>query len=86
GLERLGRATAATQTFALDPWPTAPAQGALAVEVREGAAPGALRPIDHKPSRLTVEAEREVLARLEAGCAAPLGVHALLEDGLLFVS
>lgn len=86
GLERLGRGTAATQTFALDPWPTAPAQGALAVEVREGAVPGALRPIDHKPSRLTAEAERAVLARLEAGCAAPLGVHALLDDGLLFVS
>jgi hydroxymethylbilane synthase len=86
GLERLGRGSAATETFHLDPWPTAPAQGALAVEVRAGAVPPSLRSVDHKPSRLTAEAEREVLARLEAGCAAPLGVHALLEDGLLFAS
>ena len=27
-----------------------------------------------------------MLARLEAGCAAPIGTSALIEDGLLFVS
>jgi hydroxymethylbilane synthase len=27
-----------------------------------------------------------VLARLEAGCSAPIGAHALLDDGLLFLS
>jgi len=86
GLERLGRADAATETFSLDPWPTAPAQGALALETRTGAVPSALRAAEHAPSRLVAEAERAVLARLEAGCAAPLGVHALLDDGLLFVS
>jgi hydroxymethylbilane synthase len=86
GLDRLGRSGEATELFPLDPWPTAPAQGALAVEARTGAVPRALRSVDHHPSRLTAEAERAVLARLEAGCAAPLGVHALLEDGLLFVS
>jgi hydroxymethylbilane synthase len=86
GLDRLGRADAATDTLHIDPWPTAPAQGALAVEARADAVPAALRRVEHQPSRLTSEAERAVLARLEAGCAAPLGVHALLEDGLLFVS
>ena len=86
GLERLGRAGEASEAFSLDAWPTAPAQGALAVEARSDALPRGLRSVEHAPSRLTAEAEREVLARLEAGCAAPLGVHALLEDGLLFVS
>ncbi len=86
GVERIGRADAVTDTFAIDPWPTAPAQGALAVEARTGAVAAALRRVEHQPSRLTAEAERAVLRRLEAGCAAPLGVHALLEDGLLFVS
>jgi hydroxymethylbilane synthase len=86
GLERLGQADAATETFSLDPWPTAPAQGALALEARAGAVSAALRAVEHAPSRLVAEAERAVLAQLEAGCAAPLGVHALLDDGLLFVS
>lgn len=86
GLERLGRVDAATEMLSLDPWPTAPAQGALAIEARAAGMPGALRKVEHAPSRLTADAERAVLARLEAGCAAPLGVHALLEDGLLFVS
>jgi hydroxymethylbilane synthase len=86
GLDRLGRSDEATEAFHLDPWPTAPAQGALAIEARADAVPRALRSLEHAPSRLTAEAERAVLARLEAGCAAPLGVHALLEDGLLFVS
>ena len=86
GVERLGRGAAATDTLSLAGWPTAPAQGALAVEARTAEIPGALRRVEHQPSRLTAEAERAVLRRLEAGCAAPLGVHALLEDGLLFVS
>jgi len=42
--------------------------------------------LDHKPSRLATEAERGVLERLEAGCSAPIGAHALLDDGLLFLS
>ena len=86
GVERLGRADAATDTLSLTSWPTAPGQGALAVEARTAEVPGALRSVEHQPSRLTAEAERAVLRILEAGCAAPLGVHALLEDGLLFVS
>ncbi|MGN6503342.1 MAG: hydroxymethylbilane synthase [Pseudolysinimonas sp.] len=89
GLERLGRADAVTEFLGIDPWPTAPAQGALAVEVRSDA-PAALRArlakLDHRPSRLAASAERGVLARLEAGCAAPIGAHALLDDGLLFLS
>ena len=86
GVERLGRSDAITEYFGIDGWPTAPAQGALAVETRAGAIPAALAKLDHKPTRITVEAERAVLARLEAGCAAPIGAHALLEDGLLFLS
>jgi hydroxymethylbilane synthase len=42
--------------------------------------------LDHKPTRTTVEAEREVLALLEAGCAAPIGAHAMIHDGLLFLT
>jgi hydroxymethylbilane synthase len=89
GLERLGRLDAVSEFLGIDPWPTAPAQGALAVELRSGA-PAADRAraakLDHRPTRLAAAAERGVLARLEAGCAAPVGAHALLDDGLLFLS
>jgi hydroxymethylbilane synthase len=85
GLERLGRIDAATELLDLDDWPTAPAQGALAIETR-AAEQGVAARLDHRASRLAAEAERAVLARLEAGCAAPLGVRAFLEDGLLFVT
>jgi hydroxymethylbilane synthase len=33
-----------------------------------------------------VDAERTVLAQLEAGCAAPIAVHGLIDDGMLFLS
>lgn len=85
GLERLGRLEAATEMLDLASWPTAPGQGALALEVRTGDEKLVSR-LDHRVTRLVVEAERAVLARLEAGCAAPIGATALVEDGLLFLS
>ncbi|GMM97636.1 hydroxymethylbilane synthase [Microbacterium sp. MTN4-26] len=85
GLERIGRLDAATELFDLDRWPTAPAQGALAVEVREGDE-HLVRRIDHAATRASADAERGVLARLEAGCAAPIAAMAFVEDGLLFLT
>ncbi len=92
GLDRLGRSSAATDVFPLSAWPTAPAQGALALEVRERDAHGdsalarALFTVNHVTTRATATAERAVLAGLEAGCAAPVGVTSLVDDGLLFVT
>lgn len=85
GLARLHRLEAVTEYFDIDFWPTAPAQGALAVETRTGDERLAAR-IDHRPSRIAAEVERGVLARLEAGCAAPIGAHAFIDDGMLFLS
>ncbi|GAB3615405.1 hydroxymethylbilane synthase [Humibacter ginsengisoli] len=94
GLGRLGRADAATEYLELADWPTAPGQGALALETRreknaspEGRALAkALAAVNHATTRANVDAERGVLAGLEAGCAAPLGTTALVEDGLLFLT
>ncbi|MFD4422420.1 hydroxymethylbilane synthase [Agromyces sp. NPDC058484] len=90
GLGRLGRADAATELLGLDVWPTAPGQGALAIEVRRERGDRdleqALDAIDHGPSRATVLAERLVLAGLEAGCSAPIGATAFLDDELLFLT
>lgn len=85
GLDRLGRLDAATELLGIDGWPTAPAQGALAVEVRTGDERLAKR-VDHRATRLCADAERGVLAALEAGCAAPIGAHAFVDDGMLFLS
>ena len=92
GLTRLGRLDAVTDYFALSLMPTAPGQGALALEVRAGDEKGrgpvarALSAVDHVTSHASVEAERVVLAGLEAGCAAPIGATALVDDGLLFLT
>lgn len=85
GLSRLGRLDAVTDYFGLASWPTAPGQGAVAVEVRAGEEKS-VAALDSKTTRVNVEAEREVLALLEAGCAAPVGVNAFVDDGLLFLS
>jgi hydroxymethylbilane synthase len=84
GLERLGRSDAVTEFLSLDGWPTAPGQGALALEVRAGDEK-LVAALDHKTTRAVVHAERAVLAILEAGCAAPVAAHAFVEDGLLFL-
>ena len=86
GLARLDRLDAATELLDPDLMAPAPGQGALAVEARtadvaDAGSPlaRALAALDHAPSRLAVTAERALLARLEAGCAAPVGTHARLE-------
>lgn len=92
GLARLGRTDAVTDVLEPDVVAPAPGQGALAVEVRTAdLTPGsdlltALRALDHRPTRLAVLAERAVLNRLEAGCAAPVGAYAVVEAGQLLLS
>lgn len=88
GLSRLGGLARDLhgEPLGLAEWPTAPGQGALAVETREDAPAelrAALARLDDLPTRIAVTAERAVLAGLEAGCHAPVGVHARVGDGLL---
>lgn len=85
GLTRIGRTDVVTEFLDADAWPTAPGQGALAVEVRRGEE-DLVRALDHAETRAAVEAEREVLALLEAGCSAPVGARAVVDAGLLLLS
>ncbi|GAA2329606.1 hydroxymethylbilane synthase [Saccharopolyspora halophila] len=84
GLARVGRLAVITET--LDPLQMlpAPAQGALAVECRvdDVDTEHLLQSVlDDQASRTAVAAERAVLARLEAGCHAPVGALAdVVED------
>lgn len=90
GLGRLGRSDAVTELLSLDEWPTAPGQGALAIEVRRERGDRdlerALEAIDHGTTRATVLGERLVLAGLEAGCSAPVGATSFIDDELLFLT
>jgi hydroxymethylbilane synthase len=81
GLARLARLEVITET--LDPLQVlpAPAQGALAVECRDGDLVEVLAVLDHADSRTTVAAERALLAALEAGCSAPVGALADVAEG-----
>ena len=86
GLARLGRVDEATEV--LDPLQVlpAPGQGALAVECRaDSDLVEVLREaLEDRHTRACVEAERTVLAELEAGCSAPVGALAevaLGDDG-----
>ena len=85
GLRRVGRTEAVTEYLDADAWPTAPGQGALAIEVRRGQE-HLVHALDHRETRAAVEAEREVLALLEAGCSAPVGARAVVDAGLLLLS
>lgn len=70
------------EPLGLAEWPTAAGQGALAVEIREDA-PSPVRQavaaLDDAASRLAVTIERGILADIEAGCHAPVGVHAEID-------
>lgn len=75
GLDRLGIAVPDTVRLPLELMLPAPAQGALALQVRaeDAALRRILAAVDHRPTRIAVEAERRLLRRLGGGCLAPLG-------------
>ncbi|WP_317229883.1 hydroxymethylbilane synthase [Clavibacter sp. MX14-G9D] len=89
GLERIDRIDAATEHLELDRWPTAPGQGALALEIRAEDAEThsevgrAVEAVDDPFTHAAVLAERGVLAALEAGCAAPIGAFATVTSARL---
>ncbi|PKY74899.1 hydroxymethylbilane synthase [Actinomyces oris] len=82
GLRRLGLEHCASEVLDLETMLPAPAQGALAVEARAGEdsveLARAVAALDDEPTRLAVTAERALMARLGAGCAAPVGAWAHL--------
>jgi hydroxymethylbilane synthase len=85
GLQRLGRADRISRLLDPDELTPMVGQGALAVEARadDGEAVALAARIDHRPTRLRVEAERAFLARLGGGCRLPVGALATIEGGEL---
>lgn len=86
GLKRLGRLDDVSEIFAFDAMVPAPGQGALAVETRADADDDLARAVallNDASSRAATVAEREALRILEAGCSAPMGAHAVVENGYI---
>jgi hydroxymethylbilane synthase len=85
GLVRIDRVEAVSEVFDPAQMPPAPGQGALAVECRADRTDliEILATLDDPASRAAVTAERALLAGLEAGCSAPVGAYAALEDRTL---
>lgn len=84
GLARIGKLDVVSQAFEAEEMLPAPGQGALAVECHAGRPDviELLSSIDDRASRAATEAERSVLAALEAGCSAPIGAFAAGTDEL----
>ncbi|MGW0020541.1 hydroxymethylbilane synthase [Rhodococcus sp. NPDC003382] len=91
GLSRIGRTDRITESLEPVQMLPAPSQGALAVECRadDPEMIAVLAELDDPASRAAVDAERALLAELEAGCTAPVGalaevVESLDDDGRVF--
>ncbi len=87
GLARLGLDLSDLEVRWLEPevFVPAPAQGALALEIRDTdhELASLLTDLHHPPSYKTVAAERGLMAMLEGGCQLALGANAVYVDGQL---
>ncbi len=80
GLKRLGISWPNFIDLPTDSFLPAPAQGALAVQVRAGSKAAELaNTINDQDTRRTVEAERNFLREIGAGCHTPVGALANVE-------
>lgn len=63
---------------------SAAGQGAIAVSMEDGSLAEEIhRQIDHPPSRVAVTVERTILAGLNGGCIAPIGVRAIVQGDIV---
>jgi len=85
GLRRLKLDARVTEILPPEVMLPAVGQGALAVETRtdDRETRECLAAFDHAETRVSVSAERAVLARLEGGCQVPLGAWGRVEGGRL---
>lgn len=84
GLKRLGREISSAHLIDLDQMVPSPGQGALAIESRTQDDLRLFSQIlDHGPTRISVEWEREFLKTVGGGCSTPLGALAEIKaEGL----
>jgi hydroxymethylbilane synthase len=87
GLNRLGLADKISAILPLEEFLPAPGQGALGVQIREDNSELAelVSQINDRDSRITAEAEREVLKATHGGCSIPLGAYAKISGDTITI-
>lgn len=87
GLNRLGMEDRIAAVLAPAQFLPAPAQGALAVQMRSADTELAplIAQLNDTEAQATANAERMVLAAMHGGCSIPLGVHARIQDASLTI-
>ena len=85
GLKRLGLADKITATLPPSDMLSAPAQGILAIEIRDDneRVRNLLAPLDHPETAACASAERAFLATLDGSCRTPIAALATIADGRL---
>ena len=80
GLRRLSLTHHQHRVLSVEECVPAVGQGALGLEARRGDERilALLAPLEHEDTRVTVEAERAFLRKLEGGCQLPIAAHAQL--------
>lgn len=83
GLKRLGRMDVPHEPLDVKIMLPAPAQGALALEIKTGRHDVAkiVAKLDHQATRRCVEFERAFLGAVGGGCGSPVGAYARLQAG-----
>ena len=84
GLNRLGWQQRIGVHLSLDQMLPAPGQGALGLQMRaDNPLQSYVDALNHAPTQAAVQAERQLLQTLRAGCHAPVGAWARLEEDQL---
>jgi hydroxymethylbilane synthase len=85
GLSRLGIDPPHATQLGIDVMIPAPGQGCLAIQCRtdDREVLAVLMLLDHRPSRMALEAERALMRRIGGGCALPLGAIGALKGDVL---
>ncbi len=87
GIKRLDREESITQILPIEVMLPAAGQGALATETREEDEDtrALVFALEHRATRLAIEAERKFLEILGGGCHAPVGAFAEIKDNALWL-
>ena len=87
GILRLGMQDKITEYLPIEISIPAPGQGAISVEsLKTSAVIPILKLIDHRHTRIAVEAEKTFLERFGGGCRVPLGGYATVTDSTITIT
>lgn len=88
GVIRLGMAARISSFLPVETFLPAVSQGAIGVQIRDDdpEVGGRIEALDHAPTRISTTAERAFLRHLEGGCQVPVGAHAQVNEGRLYIS